>query len=116
MSKAHDLGQKGEHIAADFLAKKNHTILEKNWRWKKAEIDLITQDQNELVFVEVKTRSSQIFGQPKEFISPRKEELMKDAAETYINLKKIELEIRFDVISIIHRNCSTKIEHIQNAF
>ena len=41
---------------------------------------------------------------------------MKDAAEAYINLKKIELEIRFDVISIIHRNCTTKIEHIQNAF
>ena len=116
MTKAHELGRKGEAIATDFLAQKKHILLERNWRWKKAEIDLITLDQNFLVFVEVKTRSSQQFGQPKEFISPRKEELMKEAAETYITLKNMSFEIRFDIVSIIHKNELTNIEHIENAF
>jgi len=116
MNKAHELGRKGEAIAANFLIEKKHNILERNWRWKKAEIDLITKNHNFLVFVEVKTRSSQLFGQPKEFVSLHKEELMKDAAEAYITLKNIELEIRFDIVSIIHENKTTKIEHLENAF
>lgn len=116
MSKAHELGRKGEAIATNFLAKKKHRIIERNWRWKKAEIDLITQHQDVLVFVEVKTRSSPLYGQPQEFISARKIELMKDAAEAYITNENIDLEIRFDIVSIIHKNKTIKIEHIENAF
>ena len=116
MMKTHKLGRKGEDIAAQFLAEKKHNLLERNWRYRKVEIDLISRVEDTLVFVEVKTRSSERFGQPKEFVSERKESLMKDAAEAYLELKELELEIRFDIISIVLKNKSMNIEHLENAF
>ena len=116
MKKAHKLGQKSEEIAAQFLAHKKHQILDRNWRWRKAEIDLISKHEYTLVFSEVKTRSSERFGQPKEFVSERKESLMKDAAEAYLELKNLDLEVRFDILSIVIKNEGIKIEHLENAF
>lgn len=116
MKKAHKLGRKGEDIASHFLAHKKHQIIDRNWRWQKAEIDIISQDHKTLVFVEVKTRSTEHYGQPKEFISSRKEQLMKDAAEAYLELNCLDLEIRFDIISIVMKNEIPKIEHIENVF
>jgi putative endonuclease len=116
MIETYRLGRKGEDIAAQFLAKKNHHILERNWRHRKVEIDLISRTEDILVFIEVKTRSSERFGQPKEFVSERKESLMKDAAEAYLELKQLELEIRFDIISIVIKNKGINIEHLENAF
>ncbi|MDG1916753.1 MAG: YraN family protein [Flavobacteriales bacterium] len=116
MKKAHKLGQKSEEIAAQFLAHKKHQILDRNWRCRKAEIDLISKHEHTLVFSEVKTRSSERFGQPKEFVSERKESLMKDAAEAYLELKNLDLEVRFDILSIVIKNEGIKIEHLENAF
>ena len=84
MNKAHEIGHQGEAISLHFLACKKHHILERNWRWQKAEIDIISQDEKTLVFVEVKTRSTGHYGQSKEFISLSKEALMKEAAEAYL--------------------------------
>ena len=84
MNKAHKIGRQGEAIALHFLACKKHNLLERNWRWQKAEIDIISQDKKTLVFVEVKTRSTERYGQSKEFISQGKEALMKDAAQAYL--------------------------------
>jgi putative endonuclease len=116
MKKAHEIGRQGEAIALHFLACKKHNILERNWRWQKAEIDINSQDEKTLVFVEVKTRSTERYGQPKEFVSLRKEALMKEAAEAYLEINELELELRFDIISIVLKNRTPKIEHIENVF
>jgi len=82
----------------------------------KAEIDIISQDEKTLVFVEVKTRSTERYGQPKEFVSIRKEALMKEAAEAYLEINELEIELRFDIISIVLKNGTPKIEHLENVF
>ena len=116
MNKAHEIGRQGEAIALHFLGCKKHNILERNWRWQKEEIDIISQDEKTLVFVEVKTRSAERYGQPKEFVSLRKEALMKEAAEAYLEINELELELRFDIISIVLKNGTPKIEHLENVF
>ena len=83
---------------------------------KNAEIDIISQDEKTLVFVEVKTRSTERYGQPKEFISLRKEALMKETAEAYLEINELELEVCFDIISIVQKNRTPKIEHVENVF
>ena len=82
----------------------------------KAEIDIISQDEKTLVFVEVKTRSTERYGQPKEFVSIRKEALIKEAAEAYLEINELELELRFDIISIVLKNETPKIEYLENVF
>lgn len=72
MLKIHKLGQEGERLAYDFLVQKKYIILERNWRWKNAEIDIICIKKNTLIFVEVKCRSSEKFGQPFEFVNDKK--------------------------------------------
>ena len=114
MSKIHELGHKGERIAQSFLKKKNYTILQTNWRWQKAEIDIIAKNENCIVFIEVKTRSTTRFGEPSEFVSMKKIELMKDAAEAYLEVFKLENEIRFDIISIVINSDTQKIQHLIN--
>jgi putative endonuclease len=116
MAQHNELGQRGELIALDFLKKQEYDILETNWRWQKAEVDLICQKDNTLIIVEVKTRSSTNYGQPEESITIKKETLLKDAAEAYVTQKEISLEIQFDIISIILNNAVKKIEHIKNVF
>lgn len=83
---------------------------------QKAEIDIISQDKKTLVFVEVKIRSTERYGQPKDFVSLRKEALMKEAAEAYLEINELELELRFDIISIVLKNGTSKIEHLENVF
>lgn len=116
MNEAHELGHKGEALAKNYLSQKKFTILHTNWRWQKAEIDIIAKNNSQLVFIEVKTRQNAKFGRPVEFVSDKKQELMKEAAEAYIEMHSINLEIRFDIIGIILNSNFEKIEHIQNAF
>ena len=110
------LGNKGEEIAINFLKEKGFKILDKNWRYKKSEIDIIIYQKNILIFVEVKTRKSDYFSRPEESITPKKINLYQEAAEAYLEQHKLENEVRFDVISIIHTENKTKIEHFINAF
>lgn len=111
-----NLGRKGEELATTFLIEKGFEILHKNWRYKKAEIDIIGVHQEFLVFVEVKTRSSDYFGKPEESVTSEKEELYKTASEYFIEKYELENEIRFDVISIIVSNNKNTIEHFVSAF
>lgn len=115
MAKHHDTGQKGEFLAASFLRKHNYQVLATNWRFQKAEVDIIARDEKFLAFIEVKTRSSDRFGKPYEFVSEKKQTLYQDAAEAYLSENNLDLEVRFDIISIILSNTS-KIEHLKNAF
>lgn len=110
------LGNKGEEIASVFLKKKGLKILERNYRTPAGEIDIIAKDGNTLVFVEVKTRTGDLFGQPVEAICQRKRKTMERTALYYILKGKQECPARFDVIGIKILSGREEIEHLKNAF
>lgn len=111
-----ELGKKGEELAKEFLQKNGYTVLESNFVFQKAEIDIIAQKDETLIVVEVKTRSSLDFGNPQDFVSPKKIKLLVKAIDEYVNLKNIDLSIRFDIISVIHDKSDFTIEHLEDAF
>lgn len=94
------LGQKGENAASEYLIKKGYKILDRNWRYDRAELDIVAMDGETLVIVEVKTRAASIYEEPSESITSRKIRHLVDAAEAYIIEHDIDAEARFDVISI----------------
>jgi len=98
------------------LQRDGFTILETNWRFQKAEIDIIAKKDSFLIFIEVKTRGSKKFGKPSDTIDKKKIALYKDAVEGYLEQHPSEDEIRFDVVNIIIGKDETQIEHIPNAF
>lgn len=110
------LGEQGELLAADYLRKKGYRILERNWRYLKAEIDIIALFEKTLVIVEVKTRSSTYFGLPQEFIKPAKIKLLVNAADAYVISKNITQEVRFDIVSVVFQKGTPQIEHLKNGF
>ena len=116
MAKHNELGKKGEQLATDFLLKKDYVILEKNYRYLKAEVDIIAQKKNLLCVIEVKTRSSVYFGKPEEFVNPKKIKLLLSAIDNYVVERDLDVEVRFDIIAIITNKKETKIEHIKDAF
>ena len=116
MAEHNKKGVEGEQIAQKYLSNLDYKILETNWRFQKAEVDIIAKEHNFLVFVEVKCRSSNIFGDPQTFVSEKKQMLFKDAAEGYLELKDLDYEIRFDIISVILSSQKAKIEHFKDAF
>ena len=116
MAKHNELGKKGEIIAIQYLEEKGFEILETNFRVEKDEIDIIAKDGEILVFVEVKTRSTDYFGEPEIGVKPKKIECLMRAAENYLVLKNSDDEIRFDIISIILNSRQKKIRHIVDAF
>ena len=116
MAKHYELGKRGEDIATEYLLKKNYTLLERNWRYKKAEIDIIAVKDNFLCIIEVKTRSSEHFGNPQDFVSRKKIGLLLKAVNEYIQQKDLDLEVRFDIIAIVKTDRNLKLEHLKNAF
>ncbi len=110
------LGRKGEEEAIRFLKKKGFEIIDQNWRFKKYEIDIIAQTNDLLVFVEVKTRSTEKYEQPYEAVTIKKQKHLIEAAEYYLNEKQLDIETRFDVISIIKNGSTQKVKHIPAAF
>ncbi|MFK7810536.1 MAG: YraN family protein [Saprospiraceae bacterium] len=117
MAKHNELGNQGETIAKQLLVDKGHTILETNYTYKRAEIDLISRFDNTLIFTEVKTRSSDFFGAPELAVSDKKQSLIIRAAQAYLFENDYDDEIRFDVISIVIRNeHNVSIKHFEDAF
>lgn len=110
------LGEEGEKIAVRYLQSKGYIIYEMNWRFGKLEVDIIAEDGRELIFIEVKSRSSEIYGRPEEAIDGVKELAILNAAEIYIRDFNLEIEVRFDVISVIINKNKSKIRHIIDAF
>lgn len=94
-------GQWGEDRAAAFLLAAGFEILDRNWRYKRAEIDIVAKEGGILVFVEVKTRVGTSFGRPEEMVDRRKKRLLIDAAMAYMRSVGYEWEIRFDIVAII---------------
>jgi len=116
MAKHNELGKRGELIARKFLETEGFEIIETNWRHEKDEIDIIAKDDDEIVIVEVKTRSTNYFGDPSEAVGKAKEEFIIRAAEAYIEIHDLNMDMRFDIISIITNSNVEIIEHIKDAF
>lgn len=108
-------GQYGETLAQNYLQQQGYSILHTNYRYKRAEIDIIAHKSELLVFVEVKTRTTDTFGYPEEAVNSRKEKMLLDAAEAYILAKGWEHEIRFDIVSVT-LNTPPTIVHFEDAF
>ena len=120
MAEHNELGKKGEELAVKFLEENGYEIIDRNWTFQKAEIDIIAQKESVLAIVEVKTRSSLDFGAPQDFVKPKKIQLLIKAVNAYINDREKDfcddLNIRFDIIAI-HKNGETfAIEHLTDAF
>ena len=117
MAKNHEIGLEGERYAVQYLIQDGYEILHQNWRFSRAEIDIICRKGDHLVFVEVKTRSYTYYGQPAESVSEKKERMMMDAANVFMAGIQYEWKFRFDIISIvISPDGNHQIEHVEDAF
>jgi len=111
-----NFGKEAEEAAAAFLERLGYAILERNWRYKKLEIDIIAMYKNELVFVEVKARSTDYFGDPESFVSRAKQKRIVCAADQYILEKNFHGEARFDIIAALPKKNGFSLQHIPQAF
>lgn len=111
-----ELGDKGEAIAANYLQKEGYRIEARNYRYSRNEIDIIARNENLLVFVEVKTRTSTYFGYPEESVTARKAALIMEAAENYIFENNWQGNIRFDIIAIEFNASQHQVHHFPDAF
>lgn len=112
-----DTGKAGEKAAVQFLIENGYEILAENWIYGKAEVDIIALHSNTLIFIEVKTRSSVAFGLPEEFVDAAKQKRLVRAAQAYIDLRKHEGEIRFDIMAVLlTQDEKFDITHIKDAF
>ncbi|WP_415372712.1 YraN family protein [Patiriisocius sp. Uisw_047] len=116
MAAHNELGEWGEEFATKHLVKNDYEILERNWRFQKAEIDIIAKKNDEIIIVEVKTRNSDYFGDPQDFVTSGKIKLLIKAANEYLVSNEIALESRFDIIAILKNKTTEKLEHFENAF
>ncbi|EIA10073.1 YraN family protein [Flavobacterium frigoris] len=116
MAEHNDLGKLGEELAVEYLQKNGYAILETNWTFQKAEIDIIAKKENILAIVEVKTRSSLDFGLPQDFVKPKKIQLLVKAVDAYVIEKDLDINVRFDIIAIHKEGKSFAIEHLIDAF
>ncbi len=110
------LGKIGEDLAVQYLMDKGYKILERNWRAYRKEIDIIAIDGNNIVFVEVKTRQDDEFGSPEMAVNRIKRAHIYAAAGAYYYGNKVDLDVRFDVISILYHHGNPEITHIMDAF
>src|ERR1035437_3463404 len=110
------LGEQGELIASVRLQQLGYEIINKNWRFKHKEIDIIAQKDGKIVFIEVKTRSNPIFEPPSEAITLRKQRMLISAADHYLIENQIDLDSRFDVVSVIISNGKEEVDIMVDAF
>jgi putative endonuclease len=115
MADHNETGKKGESIALQYLLDKGYKILEKNWQNHHQEVDIIASKGNELVIVEVKCRTGTPLVEPYVAVNRNKQNLLIKATNAYIQRKNVDMETRFDIISIT-LGTETQIDHIENAF
>jgi putative endonuclease len=116
MAAHNELGKWGENLAASFLQGKGYTIIERDWKSGRRDIDIIARDeQGTVVFVEVKTRHNRVFGEPEEAIDYRKMQSLQLAINHYLKYRRINGEVRFDIISIVGTiGTEPEINHIKD--
>ncbi len=102
-------------MACNYLRSRGYAILERNWRYQKAEIDILALKGNTLAVVEVKTRSTDAFGDPNAFVRPNQVRLLRKAAHAYVTRHRLNLEVRFDFIGIVCAGNREKLTHLEDA-
>ena len=116
MAQHNELGKKGERLALDHLSGQGYTILEQNFRFDRAEIDIIAKKDTILAVIEVKTRSTSDFGNPQDFVKDKQIKNLVKAIDHYIELHDLDVEVRFDIIAIVIQSSGVEIEHLEDAF
>lgn len=116
MAESHNLGRKGEDVAAEHLKKSGYKILHRNWKAGKLELDIIAETKDYIVFVEVKSRTDDPQVNPASAVNREKQRSMIFAANSYIQWNNIDKESRFDVITIIKKGNDYQVDHIEDAF
>ncbi|GET20740.1 YraN family protein [Prolixibacter denitrificans] len=114
--KSRELGEKGEQIAADYLTRKGYRIIERNWIFDHKELDIIAYDGDDLVFVEVKTRTGYQYEHPLEAISSGKIRNLVTAADIFLRMRNLDVESRFDVITVVFYGEKFELQHYPGAF
>ncbi len=116
MAQHNETGKFGEQLTVDYLMDNGYNILERNWRYQNAEIDIIAQKNNLIAVVEVKTRSSSNFGLPQEFVKPSKIKLLVKAIDAYVVQNDLDYEVRFDIAAILIDQKTPSLDYIEDAF
>ena len=116
MAQHNDLGKEGELMASDYLVSKGYTIRAKNYRFQKAEVDILAQKGGVLAAIEVKTRSTLNFGTPQDFVKPQQIKNLVKVVDAYIQEFDLDLEVRFDIVAIIKSASGVSIKHLEDAF
>jgi len=116
MAEKHEMGKQGEAIAAAYLESLGCHILERNWQSNHQEIDIIAREEQLLLIVEVKSRSSSYHGAPETSVTRNKQRMLIKAANHYVLKNKLHVEVRFDIITVIPGKEQHTINHIKNAF
>ncbi len=116
MADHNELGKQGEILALDFLQLKGYELIAQNYRFQKAEIDLIMKTEGYVVFVEVKTRTSEEIIEAEAAITKTKQALIISAADEFLQHYNQEVEARFDVVIVIINRKKKSIRHIEDAF
>jgi putative endonuclease len=115
MAAHNELGKWGEDQAAEYLERKGYTIIERDWKSGRRDLDIVAQDGEVIVFVEVKTRRNSLFGQPEESVDYHKLQSLQQAINHYIKFRQIRQEVRFDIISVVGTiGTEPDIQHIQD--
>ena len=111
------MGAWGEDLALRYLIKHGYRLVERNYRTRRGEIDLILRKEGTLVFVEVKLRRGTGFGDPLEAVTPRKQATLRYLAERYLAVREPDFDtVRFDVVGILASREGLRIDHVQDAF
>jgi putative endonuclease len=116
MGKHNEFGKEGEEIATNFLVEKGYRIREKNYRYRKAEIDIIAQKDDVLAVVEVRARSNDRIMPIADTVNPKKIQLLIKGANHYVTSRGLDVEVRFDIITVLKNETDFKIEHLESAF
>ncbi|MBS0012012.1 MAG: YraN family protein [Bacteroidales bacterium] len=116
MAESHSLGKNGERLAIKYLKDNGYRILERNWSTGRKEIDIIAEDEEFIIFIEVKTRMADFQLHPRDTVSVPKQRNIIYAAQTYIQRNECDREARFDIISLVFDGRKHELEHIKDAF
>jgi len=116
LNHSRELGKKGEEIAVEYLTKKGYKIHHRNWHFGHKELDIVASYKEMLVVVEVKTRWTNYWEEPKESVRRKKQRFIIEAAEEYVQHYNLNTDVQFDIISIVLLGNKHEIEHIEDAF
>ena len=115
MAQHNELGKWGEDVAADFLVGKGFRIVERNWKVGRKEIDIIAMKDRLLLFVEVKTRGTNAFGDPYEAVDWKKRNTLITAMRQYIGINRVASDVRFDSLSVVGSPESYSVQWLEDA-